>query len=79
MNVCITVNQFSFLDLSKMNLFERTNFRDEDVDYLNNCFPETFNGRFAERKNCEPREIFSHANGTRCTVFAGCFIHISIR
>lgn len=63
--MCITVNQFSFRDLSEINWFSRTNFRDEDVDDLNNCFPETFNGRFAERKkNCEPREIFSHANGT---------------
>lgn len=56
--VCITVNQFSFRDLSEINWFSRTNFRDEGVDYLNNCFPETFKGKFAERKNFEPREFF---------------------
>lgn len=56
--MCITVNQFSFRDLSEINWFLRTNFRDEGVDYLNNCFPETFKGKFAERKNFQPREIF---------------------
>lgn len=56
--MCITVNQLSFHDLSEINWFSRTNFRDEGVDYLNNCFPETFKGKFAERKNFEPREIF---------------------
>lgn len=56
--MCITLNQFSFRDLSEINWFSRTNFRDEGVDYLNNCFPETFKGKFAERKNFEPREIF---------------------
>lgn len=56
--MCITVNQFSFRDLSEINWFSRTNFRDEGVDYLNNCFPETFKGKFAERKNFEPREFF---------------------
>lgn len=56
--MCITVNQFSFRDLFEINWFSRTNFRDEGVDYLNNCFPETFNGRFAERKEMRTSRNF---------------------
>lgn len=63
-----------FCDLPDINLIAATNYREQDVHYIDNTAQETFNNGFAVgnirvNESCEPIEIFSHADKNWFTVF----------